>query len=332
MKGILITSSSLPKIIVLMYHRIEVTATDPWDICVSPTHFEEQVEFLKNNFNIIGLNNLVKQVSTGNITGKNICITFDDGYANNYINAKPILENYNCPATFFIPTAFINQTTLFWWDELEFILLHSKKLPANLSLNIAGENYNYILDEHELTHEQWQLHANWKWYDEPLTKRCEVFLKTWQKIRTLPYKELERQMFMIRKWAGINDNHYTLRLPLSEQQLLELSKNNLFSIALHTHTHPDLQSQEKHSQVEEILSCKKMLFNKYNLQSNCLAYPYGSYNNDTIETVNELQLDACFTTEAVCIDINSDLKKLGRYQVCDWNLATFKEQLTEWMK
>ena len=112
-----------PKIIALLYHRIDTTETDPWNICVSPDRFEEQVKFLKDNFNVISTDELINQVTKRSIKNNSICLTFDDGYADNYVYVKPILEKYNCPATFFISTVFINQRPSSCWDELEFILL-----------------------------------------------------------------------------------------------------------------------------------------------------------------------------------------------------------------
>ncbi len=313
-----------------MYHRIINAETDPWRICVSPEHFKEHVQFLKNNFNVISSDEVFNQLRSGRITGNSICITFDDGYADNYTNAKPILEKYNCPATFFISTAFINQDEFFWWDELEFILLRYKKLPPELLLNIDGTIHAYTINEIELTEQQWLKHKQWKWYEEPPTKRCKVFLDLWEKLRPQSHAEIQKQMFAIKKWLGVNDNASADCLPMNEPQLLNLSKNNLFKIGLHTHTHADLYGKHKQLQLEEILRCKNVLNKKYGIESNCLAYPYGRFDNTTIEAVKELRLDACFTTEAIGININSDKLKLGRFQVCDWSLPDFKNQLIKW--
>ncbi len=332
MEGNLRAQSYSPAIIALMYHRVDIIVTDPWSICVSPPRFEKQVKFLKNNFNVISTGDLINQVTTGNITDNSICITFDDGYADNYVNAKSILEKYDCPATFFIATAFINQPKPFWWDELEIILLHSKKLSCSLSLQIDEKTYEYVPDEKELTGEEWLQHTYWKWYKKPPTDRCMIFLDIWEKLRPLPYEETEKQMTVIRNWACADDNGYMRRLPINEQQLYELSKNNLFTIAMHTHSHSDLQSKEKQVQLDEILSCKKFFSDKYNIESNCLAYPYGNYNSDTIEVIKELQIAGCFTTEAGVINVNSDLTKLRRYQVFNWNITRFKDLLNIWSK
>lgn len=321
--------SSLPAVITLMYHRINVIDTDPWGICVSPNNFEEQVKFLKNNFNLISTHDLINQIKNGNITANSICVTFDDGYADNYAHAKPILEKNNCPATFFIATAFINECTPFWWDELEIILLHSKQLNGKLCLQIEGEEHEYTFNKSGLTTQQWQQHINWKWYDEPLTDRCAAFLDIWKKLRPLSYKEIKNQMAAIRNWAG--NNIAEQRLPMNEQQLYELSKNNLFTIGMHTHTHPDLRTKEKHVQEEEIVCCKKLLADKYNIENNSLAYPYGSYNNQTIKAAAALQISACFTTEPGKINVNSNLMKLKRCQVFDWDIDTFKGQLNKWI-
>lgn len=326
MVGNLHTSSSLPVIIALMYHRIDVTDTDPWGICVSPENFEQQIQFLKSNLNVISIDNLIKQVTTGNIINNSVCITFDDGYADNYINAKSILEKYNCPATFFIATGYINQTKPFWWDELEMIFLHSKKLPPHVSLEIDGNSYKYVLNENELSDEQWQQHKQWKWFEAAPTDRCKAFINIWEKLKPLHYNEILIQLNKIKESCGYNENGEH-RLPMNDQQLLKLSNNKLFSIGLHTHTHPDLQSKEKHIQAEEIVSCKKVLRNKLGIESNCFAYPFGNYNNDTIEVSKSLNLSACFTTEAININAESDVAKLGRYQVLNSDITSFKSQL-----
>ena len=324
--------TSLPRIITLMYHRIDETDTDPWDICVSPQHFDEQVQFVKNNYNIISVKDVIEAVSTGNIIDNSICITFDDGYADNYFNAKPVLEKYNCPAAFFIPTNFMGSEKPFWWDELEMILLHSKQLPNHLSLHIDGAIKKYYFDEKELSTKQWQQHKNWKWYETPPTNRCAAFLNIWQMLRPLSYVEIEKQMQVIRNWAGKNDDVFASRLPMNKQQLRTLADNDLFTMGLHTHTHPDLEGKTKAFQSAEMLLCKNVLADEYGIESNCLAFSYGRYDNDTIAAANELNLAGCLTTEAVSINVHSDLMKLGRYQVDDWNVNYFKEQLAGWME
>ena len=117
---------------------------------------------------------------------------------------------------------------------------------------------------------------------------------------------------------------------MNRQQLFGLSKNNLFTICLHTHTHSDFPVKEKQTQLKEILSCKKFLISEYGIEGNQLAYAYGRYDNNTIKVVRELQLSGCFTTEAIHINENSDLAKLGRFQVYNWDIETFKEQLNAW--
>ena len=318
--------SFIPHIITLLYHRIDTSETDSWGICVSVKHFEEQIQFLINNFNIISSGDLIEKVVTDNISEDSICITFDDGYADNYINAKPILEKYNCPATFFISTSFIGSPISFWWEELEIILLHSIKLPDKFWLEIDGENHFYTFDESNLTEKQLLQHATWKWYEAPPTDRCEMFLKIWGKLRVLLIEEMETNMEVLRKWAGLIIPSKS-RLPMNDYQLGELSKNPLFTIAMHTHTHPDLNGKKITFQIEEMLSCKKILDTKYGVDSNCLAYPFGKYDYNTIKAVETLGIETCFTTSPSDVYAYSDKRILGRYQVFNGSSTSLKNRL-----
>ena len=49
-------------------------------------------------------------------------ITFDDGYRDNFEVAAPILRERNVPATFFLPTAFLEAPRLPWWDQVAYAI------------------------------------------------------------------------------------------------------------------------------------------------------------------------------------------------------------------
>jgi peptidoglycan/xylan/chitin deacetylase (PgdA/CDA1 family) len=48
---------------------------------------------------------------------RELAITFDDGYEDNYLIAAPILKSMGLPATFFIATSFVGTESVAWWDE-----------------------------------------------------------------------------------------------------------------------------------------------------------------------------------------------------------------------
>ncbi len=92
-------------VIVLMYHRVNDTL-QPNDLVVPVARFREQMEYLAKNFDVISIDKifgcLTSQVSRSK--KKQILITFDDGYGDNYLNAYPILKELGLPATIFLVT------------------------------------------------------------------------------------------------------------------------------------------------------------------------------------------------------------------------------------
>lgn len=84
------------KTVVLMYHSI---GDNKKFSTVTPKEFERQMAYLKNNgFNVCHL----EEACYGE---KNVVLTFDDGFKDNYLVAYPILKHYRFPALFFINTA-----------------------------------------------------------------------------------------------------------------------------------------------------------------------------------------------------------------------------------
>ena len=101
---------------ILMYHSIESMpkTTVMRSLHVPPGRFEFQMWMLK----ILGYRGLslreLKPYLDGDMHGKVVGITFDDGYQNNLINAAPVLRKYNFSATCYIVSESIGLSNT--WD------------------------------------------------------------------------------------------------------------------------------------------------------------------------------------------------------------------------
>ena len=92
------------RIPILMYHSICADYPDN-SLMVAPELFNEQMAWLNDNgFTTMSLEEVYEAFETGKVPVRPVAITFDDGYADNYTEAYPILKKYGMKATFFIIT------------------------------------------------------------------------------------------------------------------------------------------------------------------------------------------------------------------------------------
>lgn len=295
--------------LVLMYHRIHNDPVDPWQLSVSPDNFEQQLKVLKHHFNVIPVAEFVKQQQARKLEKNSICLTFDDGYADNYYHAQPLLVKYNLPATFFIPSAIINTNSWFWWDELAALILGIDKLPGRLTLRFSGEVFRIKI---------------------PTTQRYAEYLSIWQQLQPLPQAEIQDNLRRIRLWAAAVPSLDNESYPMTSKQLANLFSNPLFSAGIHTAHHPALAFESPEKQKSEILECSGYLEQFAKGQSLPIAYPYGSFNNHTLSIVHEMNLLAGFTTNPTLIHMESNPLTFGRFQAKDCGGAEFRSQLKTW--
>jgi len=106
------------KVSILMYHS--VSDNDNRFFAVSEKNFEKQVKFLSDkNFSIISADALLDILKNKKeVKEKTICLTFDDGYKNNYSVVFPILKKYNFPAMIFLVTDLIGEDDYLDWNEI----------------------------------------------------------------------------------------------------------------------------------------------------------------------------------------------------------------------
>src|SRR5688572_21580488 len=126
--------------VLLLYHRVASERVDPWRLCVSPETFAEQLQILRSSrVNLLPLDRIVTLLASRSLPPRTVGITFDDGYADNYLAAAPLLHRFDAPATVFVTTDHIDSVEEFWWDTLERIFLQPGELPHVLELVIRGE-------------------------------------------------------------------------------------------------------------------------------------------------------------------------------------------------
>lgn len=103
--------------VILTYHRIDKVLGDPRLLCVTPICFENHLIFLKENYEVISLPELITRLEEKRLIGTEAVITLDDGYRDNLINALPLLEKHQLPATIFVTTGFLGQRANLAWDK-----------------------------------------------------------------------------------------------------------------------------------------------------------------------------------------------------------------------
>lgn len=75
---------------------------------------------------------------------------------------------------------------------------------------------------------------------------------------------------------------------VKEEQLKEMKESGLIDIQSHTVTHPRLASLSKEKITEELSNSKKYLKEKFDIDSDVICYPYGSFNNTVLSISKDL--------------------------------------------
>ncbi len=110
------------RLTVLLYHRVgEPEFKDKSlikEMFISQKSFAQQMAYVKKRYRILSIEEVEYYLANGKRFPLNsMLITFDDGYADNYYNAYPILKKLQIRASAFVATDFVGTQRAFWWDE-----------------------------------------------------------------------------------------------------------------------------------------------------------------------------------------------------------------------
>ncbi len=94
--------------VILLYHSV---GSDVSPASIPVKAFATQMELVARRFKTVRLGDLRSATRSGHPSEENIaCVTFDDGYADNFEHALPVLEQCGIKATFFVVSGFLGKT------------------------------------------------------------------------------------------------------------------------------------------------------------------------------------------------------------------------------
>lgn len=101
---------------VVAFHRVWDQAQD--ELTYPPSAFTALCRYWRDHYEVINLDRLLARLASGDgAKDPVLAITFDDGYADNFETAAPILDQIGLSATFFLTTGAIGTRRCFAWDD-----------------------------------------------------------------------------------------------------------------------------------------------------------------------------------------------------------------------
>lgn len=265
-----------PRTLVLAYHHVcRPGRTAPW-VTETPDDFADHMDYLSRTGLAAPLDELLADLRSGRPShGGRVVVTFDDAAADTYEVALPILRRYGVPATVFVPTGLVGTGRPYWWNRLH--LLRTAATEKGIDLAAVG----------------------------PAGLR-------WESVRLLADDEREKVLAACADAVGVSTD--AAGGPMGWDQLAELDRSGLFTLAAHSVTHPVLGTLSDDRALSELTDSRDAV-RRFASFRNVFALPYGdpaSRTDRTLALLRRAGFEAVFTTDPLPWSGSGDAMALGR--------------------
>lgn len=293
--GTLLSRTGRASLLVMIYHRV-LRKPDPLlpsepDAAV----FTSQIELVRQHFNVLPLREAVNRLREGTLPSRSVCITFDDGYADNCEVAAPILAAQKVPATVFVSPGYLNGGRMFNDSVIEAI----RRAPSG----------DLDLQRHNLAH--------YKLEDDEARIRAASDI-----IGHLKYLAPQERM----RRANALAEHIGASLPnnlmMNDTQVQQLARMG-FEIGAHTVNHPILTCVDETISWSEIERSRCLLEEMTSEPVRSFAYPNGrphkDYAHTHVEQVRKAGFEVAVSTAWGSATANSDELQIPR--IAPWDIT-----------
>jgi peptidoglycan/xylan/chitin deacetylase (PgdA/CDA1 family) len=303
-KGARVRRVRNPKYVVLGYHSVGEDGLPLY--CRLPKQvFAEQMKYIRRNYRVISLQQMVKELRDPPASGQSVVVTFDDGYAGTYYRAFPILKEYAVPATVYLMAGSIETGEIPWYDR---VFLQFQRASADFTVTLDAKK-GFSLNG--------------------FASRMDAATSAVMYLRSLPDEER-------RTWCESLDQRVPLpegsREPcmMSWEQIREMVASGI-SFGCHTMHHPVLSRLTPDGVRREVAESKGLIEKRLNVAVSDFAFPFGKpkdCGSIGAETFAQLGLNTAMTTIVGVNAPGSDCYRLRRMvQGNETSLAMFAYRL-----
>ena len=315
------------EITVVMYHYVRDLKNSRYPNIkgLDIEKFKKQIKFFKENYNFVRIEDLIeyyKNPKEKELPEKAILLTFDDGYKDHYTYVLPVLLENNIQGSFYIPTKCFQDKKVLDVNKIHFIL----ESCVGEEEKILKEIEDY-LEKNKDSRVSLSYNDYFKEYavDSRFDKKEIIFIKRMLQV-VLPEDYREKLVdILFKKYVCtigdkiISERAFWEELYLTPEQIRMMEKLGMH-IGFHSHNHVWLNSLSKEEQEFQIKSSINYFKEiGINTEKMTISYPYGGYNEDTIELMKKYKISLGFTTEVKKVDLKiSDCLKLPRMDTNDF--------------
>ncbi len=280
----------------LIYHGIDQTGSLDFNSrFISQKYLGTQIKLFSEQCNVISL----QQYFSGEIDSNklNVCLTFDDGYLNNFKYVLPLIETYKIPVTFFATPIYSEGKDILWSDHLD---IASRLYQQDLELN-----------------DQVYQHKKKNDYINSVTgkKLKNELRKSDYSLKELLHKKLSDGF----KGDPKYDDYWRL---MGADELRQLNKSPFVEIGSHGLLHNNLAEINLRDAIKELASSKEYLESILQKEIKSLAYPDGSYSRKLIDEAEKIGYDYQLAVNYLFDEDKEDSRirdRIGMNPHCSWN-------------
>lgn len=271
-------TSGEPQLLILMYHRI-LPAHDARALCeepgmmVTPESLRLHLEILKKDFEMIQLSKWLALKNSGaRLPARACAITFDDGWADNYEFAFPVLRDLNVPATIFLVSDMIGTSKQFWPERLAQVI-------STIAQNQPGQWAHPALE--------WIKKPSLRYQFSTVPPTQEELSELIANAKALTDQEIHARLDEIERALKLSVQNEKASL-LSWQQLAEMLASGLVEAGSHTCNHIRLNKATERSMLEhEVIASKQQIEAQTGQAVNTFCFPNGDYTPEALALVRQ---------------------------------------------
>lgn len=291
------SASRKRSLLVLIYHRVVPEADPLLPDEPDAAGFAAQMDTVARSFNVLPLVDGVRRLYSGRLPRRAVCVTFDDGYANNFDVALPILKMHGIPATVFVAPAFLSGGRMFNDTVIEAL----RRAPAELDLEDIGFGRLTLPDA---------------------ASRVQAIAKI---LPTLKYRPQHERLALSETIAERVGVALPSDLMMTEDQVRRLHENGI-EVGAHTMTHPILTNLEEPMARREIVDSKARLEAIVGSPVVSFAFPNGrpgrDYQAQHVRLVQAAGFELAVSTAWGAATPTSDLFQIPR--IAPWDRTALR--------